>query len=447
VLSLSVPERGTITNMGAELGATTSIFPSDEVTKKFFIAQGRAKMWRRLEADAGAEYDELIEVDLSELEPYVAQPSSPDDVVPIKEVEGLRVDQVLIGTCNNSSYRELMAVARILRGKKVNPHVDFGVVPGSRQVLEMISANGAIKDIVAAGARILESACGFCIGMGQAPPTNGVSLRTGNRNFPGRSGTPNDKVYLCSPEVAVASALRGEITNPKRLGRYPAIKMPTKFLIDDSLIVPPPRNPEKVEIVRGPNIAPLPFRGQLENDLAGEVLIRVGDNITTDHIMPAGAQILPLRSNIPKISEFVFSRVDPEFVKRAKEKHGGFIVGGENYGQGSSREHAALAPMYLGLKGVFAKSFARIHRSNLINFGIVPLLVMDASLLDALQIGATVEMHDVRVLLQRGEKAIPVKVNGIEFKATHDLVERERKILLAGGLLNYTKAPETVSQN
>jgi aconitate hydratase len=247
-------------------------------------------------------------------------------------------------------------------------------------------------------------------------------------------------VYLCSPEVAVVSALRGEITNPKKLGRYPAIKMPKKFLIDDSLIVPPPRNGEKVEIMRGPNIAPLPVRGPLENNLVGEVLIKLGDNITTDHIMPAGAQILPLRSNIPKISEFVFSRVDPEFVKRAKEKHGGFIVGGENYGQGSSREHAALAPMYLWIKAVFAKSFARIHRSNLVNFGIVPLLVTDASLFDALQMGSRVEMHDVRIHLQRGEAVMPVKVNGVEYTATHDLVERERKILLAGGLLNFTKA-------
>jgi len=445
VKSLSVPERGTITNMGAELGATTSIFPSDEVTKAFFTAQGRSKVWRKLEADPDAEYAELIEVNLSELEPFVAQPSSPDNVIEVSKIEGLKVDQVLIGTCNNSSYRELMTVARILKGKKVKPSVDFGVVPGSRQVLEMISANGAIKDIVAAGARILESACGFCIGMGQAPPTNGISLRTGNRNFPGRSGTPNDKVYLCSPEVAVASALRGEVTNPKRLGRYPAIKVPKKFIIDDSLIIPPPRNGEKVEVVRGPNIAPLPVRGPLENELVGEVLIKVADNITTDHIMPAGAQILPLRSNIPKISEFVFSRVDSEFVKRAKEKKSGFIAGGENYGQGSSREHAALAPMYLGVKGVFAKSFARIHRSNLINFGIVPLIVTDPLLFDALQMGAKVEVRDIRMLLQRGDTAVPVKVNGIEYRATHDLVERERKILLAGGLLNFTKAGSAAS--
>ncbi|MEK6571078.1 MAG: aconitate hydratase, partial [Bacteroidota bacterium] len=394
--SLSVPERGTITNMGAELGATTSIFPSDEVTYKFFTAQGRAKKWRRLEADPGATYDEIIEVNLSELEPFIAQPSSPDNVIEVKKVEGLKVDQVLIGTCNNSSYRELMTVARLLKGKRVHPRVSFGVVPGSRQVLEMISANGAIKDIVAAGARILESACGFCIGMGQAPPTNGVSLRTGNRNFPGRSGTQNDKVYLCSPEVAVASALRGEITNPKRLGRYPTIKIPKKFLIDDSLIIPPPRNGTNVEILRGPNIAPLPVRGPLEEHLVGEVLIKLGDNITTDHIMPAGAQILPLRSNIPKISEYVFSRVDPEFVKRAKEGQGGFIVGGENYGQGSSREHAALAPMYLGIKAVFAKSFARIHRSNLINFGIVPLLIKDSSLSEALQAGGKLEIENIR---------------------------------------------------
>jgi aconitate hydratase len=446
-LSLSVPERGTITNMGAELGATTSIFPSDEVTKRFFTAQGRAKVWSKLAADPGAEYDEVVEVDLSKLQPHVAQPSSPDNVVEVSKLEGMRVDQVLIGTCNNSSYRELMTVARILKGKKVKPHVDFGVVPGSRQVLEMISANGAIKDIVAAGARILESACGFCIGMGQAPPTNGISLRTGNRNFPGRSGTPNDKVYLCSPEVAVASALRGEITNPKRLGHYPVIKMPKKFLIDDSLIIPPPKSGEKVEVARGPNIAPLPLRGQLEDDLVGEVLIRLGDNITTDHIMPAGAQILPLRSNIPKISEYVFSRVAPEFVSRTKEKHGGFIVGGENYGQGSSREHAALAPMYLGIKAVFAKSFARIHRSNLINFGIVPLLVKDSSLFDALQVGASVEIRNARAPFERGDSSVTVNVNGKEFSASHDMVERERRILLAGGLLNFTKSNGATLEN
>jgi aconitate hydratase len=340
-----------------------------------------------------------------------------------------------------------MTVARLLKGKRVHPRVSFGVVPGSRQVLEMISANGAIKDIVAAGARILESACGFCIGMGQAPPTNGVSLRTGNRNFPGRSGTQNDKVYLCSPEVAVASALRGEVTNPKRLGRYPVIKIPKKFLIDDSLIIPPPRNGERVEILRGPNIAPLPVRGPLEDHLVGEVLIKLGDNITTDHIMPAGAQILPLRSNIPKISEYVFSRVDPEFVKRAKEGQGGFIVGGENYGQGSSREHAALAPMYLGIKAVFAKSFARIHRSNLINFGIVPLLIKDSSLSEALQAGGKVEIENIRKPLEAGEISIPVRVNGVGYKATHDMVERERRILLAGGLLNYTKSNGAVLKN
>jgi len=439
VASLTVPERGTITNMGAELGATTSVFPSDERTKEFFTAQGRAKSWRRLEADATAAYDELIEIDLGRLEPLIAQPSSPDNVVKVKDIAGLPVQQVLVGTCNNSSYRELMTVAAVLKGKKVNPHVSFGVAPGSRQVLEMISENGALGEIVRAGARVLESACGFCIGMGQVPPTNGVSLRSGNRNFLGRSGMPNDKVYLCSPEVAVASALKGKITDPRKLGNYPRIAMPKHFETDDVLLVKPPKNGAKVEVIRGPNIAPLPRFDPLPEQLAGEVLLKVGDNITTDHIMPAGAQVLPLRSNIPKISEYVYYRVDAGFVKRAKEKQGGFIVGGENYGQGSSREHAALAPKYLGIKGLLVKSFARIHRANLVNFGILPMLFVDPSDYDRINQGSRIEMAGVRVLLEGGESEFNVTLDGRPLRVRIDLVDRERRILLAGGLLNYTK--------
>jgi len=446
VASLSVPERGTITNMGAELGATTSIFPSDDRTKEFLTAQGRPRAWKRLEADKTATYDELIEINLSELEPLIAQPSSPDNVVKVSEIAGLPVDQVLVGTCNNSSYRELMVVAAMLKGKHVHPRVSFGVTPGSRQVLEMISENGALGDIVAAGARILESACGFCIGMGQAPPTNGISLRTGNRNFPGRSGTPNDKVYLCSPEVAVASALKGEVTDPRKLGKYPRVMMPRKFAVDEALLLKPPKDGSKVEIIRGPNIAPLPQFDQLPNELKGEVLLKVGDNITTDHILPAGAQILPLRSNIPRIAEFVYYRVDPEFVKRAKEKQGGFIVGGENYGQGSSREHAALAPRYLGVKGVLVKSLARIHRSNLINFGLLPLLFVDPADYDSINQGDRIEVKNLRSILESAEHEFPIEVNGRTIRVKHDLVERERRILLAGGLLNYTRSGARSSQ-
>ena len=375
VKTLSVPERATIANLGAELGATTSLFPSDERTLEFLEAQRRKKDWVRLEADPDAEYQQRVEIDLRQLEPLVAQPSSPDRVCPVKEVEGREVRQVCLGSCNNSSYVDLMSVARVLKGKKIHPNVSLTVTPGSRQVFEMISRDGALSDLIGAGARILESACGPCIGMGQAPPTGATSIRTMNRNFPGRSGTPNDQVYLASPYVAAACALKGVITDPRRLGpRPPRIVLPKRFLVDDSMILAPSQRPEEVVVERGPNIRPVPMRGPLEEVLEGAVLLKVGDNITTDHILPAGARVLPLRSNIPAISEHLFERVDPDFYRRTKEWGGGVIVGGENYGQGSSREHAALAPMHVGVKAVFAKSFARIHRSNLINFGILPLI-------------------------------------------------------------------------
>ncbi len=442
---LSVPERATLTNMGAELGATTSVFPSDEVTRAFLRAQGREGDWIPLEADPDAEYDEVLEMDLDGLEPMIARPHSPDNVVPVREVAGTPVDQVAVGSCTNSSYVDLMRVAAILRGKAVHPRVSLVVAPGSRQVLTMVAREGALADLIAAGARILESACGPCIGMGQAPPSGGVSVRTFNRNFEGRSGTPDARVYLASPETAAASALRGVIADPRELGECPETELPERFAVDDAGIVPPAENPAEVEIVRGPNIKPLPRRGPLEDWLAGPVLLKLGDNITTDHILPAGAKILPLRSNIPAIAEYVFHKVDPDFVRRIREAGGGFVVGGVNYGQGSSREHAALAPMYLGLKAVLARSFARIHRANLINFGIVPLLI-DEGAYTLLERDHRVRLPDVRAALAgfaAGEGGREVRVvdetAGRELAARHDLTAREARILLAGGLLNLTR--------
>jgi aconitate hydratase len=357
VKTLSIPERATIANLGAELGATTTLFPSDGKTLEFLKAQGRKKDWNPLEPDKDAEYDQVIEIGLRDLEPLIAQPSSPDKVCPVREVAGKAVKQVCIGSCNNSSYFDLMSVAKILKGKKIHPDVSFTITPGSKQVFEMIARNGALADLVSAGARILESACGPCVGMGQALPSHAISIRTMNRNFPGRSGTPEDQIYLASPYVATACALKGSITDPRKLGsRPPRVPMPQKFLIDDSLILPPSSKPAKVVIERGPNIQPLPLRGPLEDFMGGSVILKVGDNISTDDILPAGAKVLPLRSNIPAISEYLFKRIDASFAKRAKQLGGGFIVGGENYGQGSSREHAALAPMYLGIKAILAKS-------------------------------------------------------------------------------------------
>ncbi|MBM4338664.1 MAG: aconitate hydratase [Deltaproteobacteria bacterium] len=442
VKTLSIPERATIANLGAELGATTTIFPSDEQTLEFLKAQGRKKEWLLFEADPDACYDEHIEIDLRTLEPMVAQPSSPDRVVPVREVAGREVQQVCIGSCNNSSYVDLMSVAKILKGKKIHPKVSLTITPGSKQVFEMIARNGAMADLIQSGARILESACGPCIGMGQAPPSDAISIRTMNRNFPGRSGTPDDQVFLASPYVAAACALKGVITDPRNLRQQsPRIPMPQKFLIDDSMILSPSRTPEKVTIDRGPNIKPLPTRGPLEDAIEGKVLLKTGDNITTDHILPAGAKILPLRSNIPAISEYLFERVDPTFFKRAKECGGGFVIGGENYGQGSSREHAALAPMFIGIRTVIVKSYARIHRSNLINFGILPLIFKDEKGLERIDQGDQLRIENVRDRLKvNGSLTVQNVTKGREFEVLHGLNQREIDILLAGGLLNYTRS-------
>lgn len=439
VKTLSVPERGTICNMGAELGATTSIFPSDDLTRDYFRRQGREQEWKPLGSDPDAHYDETMEINLGELEPMMACPGSPDNIKKVRDVQGIDVQQVLIGSCTNSNYRELMTVAYLLKDRKVHPSVTMAVNPGSKQVLQMVSREGAIYNIIAAGARLLESGCNGCIGMGSAPGTDWVSVRSFNRNWPGRSGTKDDKVYLTSPEVCVACAITGKITDPRDLGEYPEIPWPDRFIIDDSGILAPARDTSKVEIIRGPNIKPLPLRSAMEQTLQGEVLIKVDDNISTDAIMPAGAKILPLRSNIPAISEYVFYWLDPEFAKRAKEKNGGFIVGGENYGQGSSREHAALAPMYLGVKGVLAKSFARIHRANLINFGITPFEFVSSADYDKLKQGSLIKIENVVDTLSDGRRTIGAAVNGSKIELKLDLTERQRKILIAGGLLNYTK--------
>ncbi len=437
--TLSIPQRGTICNMGAELGATTSVFPSDDVTRQYFRLQEREQDWKPMAPDPDAEYDQAIEINLSELEPMIACPSSPDNIKKVADVQGEEVQQVLIGSCTNSSYTELMTVAHLLKDRKIHPSVTMAVNPGSKQVLQMVSRDGAIYNIVAAGARLLESGCQGCIGMGSAPGTDWVSVRSFNRNWPGRSGTKNDKVYLTSPEVCVACAITGKITDPRELGTYPNIPLPDRFIIDDSGILPPASDPSKVEVVRGPNIRPLPLRGPMEPALQGEVLIKVGDNISTDAIMPAGAKILPLRSNIPAISEYVFYWLDPDFAKRAKEKKGGFIVGGENYGQGSSREHAALAPMYLGVKGVLAKSFARIHRANLINFGIIPFEFASPPDYEKLKQGSPVRIDGISDALAGGKNIIAASANGTRIELKMDITERQRRILLAGGLLNYTK--------
>ncbi|MBU6391751.1 MAG: aconitate hydratase [Planctomycetes bacterium] len=438
IKTLTVTERATITNMGAELGALTSIFPSDAQTKKYLKMQGRENVWKPLKTDPSAKYDEVVEIDLSTVEPMIARPHSPDNVCKVSEVKGIKVHQVCIGSCTNSSYHDLMVVAAMLKGRKVHPDVSLTISPGSKQVLEMVTKNGALEDMIAAGARIIEVACGPCIGMGQAPPSGGVSVRAFNRNFEGRSGTADAQVYLSSPETAVATAIKGVITDPREFGEPIVIKELKKFVIDDSMIIPPSEKPEDVTILRGPNIKPLPKKEPMPDVLKGEVLLKVGDNITTDHIMPAGTKILPLRSNIPAISEFVFEKVDKEFVKRAKEKGGGFLIGGVNYGQGSSREHAALAPMYLGVKSVIAKSFARIHRANLVNFGILPLTFENENDYNLLDQGDTIEMPDIRNRLKSGGK-ITIKniAKSKEIKVTHTLTSREVDILCVGGLLNY----------
>jgi len=440
--SLSVTDRATITNMGAELGATTSIFPSDEVTRQFLASQNRESDWREIAADADAEYDETVDIDLSLLEPMIAKPHSPDNVARVAEVAGTRVDQVAIGSCTNSSLRDLMVVAGALKGKTVHPSVSLVISPGSRQVFEMIARNGALADMIAAGARILESACGPCIGMGQSPRTNAVSIRTFNRNFEGRSGTKSAQVYLAGPEVAIAAAIFGEITDPRKLGDPIVFETPERYLTDDTMVLPPSDSPDDVEIIRGPNIKPLPRNTPLPETISGKILLKVGDNITTDDIMPAGAKVLPLRSNIPAISEYVFTAKDTEFPTRAKEYGGGLVLGAENYGQGSSREHAALAPMYLGVKAVIAKSFARIHRQNLINFGILPLKLADPADYERISQLDDVEIADVASTLRAGGSTFTLmdRSTGLSAELTADLSEREREIVLAGGRLNFIKS-------
>ncbi len=441
VKTLTVPERAVITNMGAELGATTSIFPSDEKTLEFLKAEGRIDDYAPLVADEDAAYDEVIEIDLSSLIPLTAKPHMPDQVAKVSELKDIKVDQVAIGSCTNSSYVDLMTVASVLKGKKVHPDVSLVISPGSKQVYEMIAKNGALAGLIASGARILESTCGPCIGMGQAPRSGAVSLRTFNRNFEGRSGTKDAKIYLVSVQTAAASALTGYITDPRTMGKAPDIKMPEKFDIDDSMILPPSTNPDEVEVYRGPNIKPLPVQQKLPESLTGKVLIKVGDNITTDHIMPAGSKILPLRSNIPAISKYVFESVDAAFSERALKEKGGFVIGGENYGQGSSREHAALAPMYLGVKAVIAKSFARIHFANLINFGILPLIFENPSDYD--KIGQGDELYAPNILKELGEHKpvtfINKTKNNEEYKFKYNLTGRQVKIIKEGGLLNETK--------
>lgn len=442
VKTLTVPERATITNMGAELGATTSIFPSDEITREFMKAQGREEDWIELQPDTDAFYDEVINIDLSALVPMAACPHSPDNVKSIEEIGPQKIDQVLIGSCTNSSYLDLMRVAHIMKGKTVHPDVSFGIAPGSKQVYNMLARNGALADLIEAGARILECACGPCIGMGQSPNSKGISLRTFNRNFEGRSGTADGQIYLVSPETAAVSAIAGVFTDPRALGDAIDIKLPEKFEINDNMVVAP--EPEEtmdtVEILRGPNIKPFPQTSPLEDSIDVPCSLKVGDNITTDHIMPAGAKILPLRSNIPAISQYCFTVCDKEFPKRALELGGSIIVGGVNYGQGSSREHAALAPLYLGVKAVLVKSFARIHRSNLINAGILPLTFVNEADYDSINEGDELAIPDVKKLIMNGSELTVInKTTGKEIPVLCELSDRTRDIILAGGLLNYTK--------
>ncbi len=442
VATLSATDRGTIGNMGAELGATTSVFPSDQRTREFLESQGRGDAWHSLAADPDATYDEYDEIDLSTLEPLIACPSSPDNVVRVAEVAGVKVDQVIVGSSVNSSFRDLMTVCKILDGRKVAPHVSFNVNPGSRQVLENVAAQSGFMSLLLAGAQIHQPGCLGCIGMGQAPGTDQVSLRTFPRNFPGRSGVKNDRVYLCSPETAAAAGIYGVITDPRKLGElmpWPNVQNPEKYLLDDSSIIAPVADTSGVEIVTGPNIVPFPDFEELPEELAASVIIKVGDNISTDAIMPAGNKVLPYRSNIPAISRFVFDQLDPEFPKRAQEKGNGIIVGGENYGQGSSREHAAIAPRYLGIRAKLAKSFARIHKANLINFGILPLTFKNPADYDLLKQGDTVLFNELRKLVAAGAKEIPVQVDGQEIVTVLEVSERDRQDLLAGGTLNYVK--------
>ena len=446
---LSVPERATITNMGAELGATTSIFPSDALTRKFLALQGREDDWRPLRVSGQPRYAGIEEVNLAELEPLIACPSSPDKVVPVREVEGLPVEQVLIGSCANSSWRDLMVVSRALTGRQVHPRVSLEINPGSRQVLENLALAGGLLPLLAAGARIMPPGCWGCIGMGQAPATGAVSVRTFTRNFPGRSGTKDDQVYLATPETAAAAAVFGEVADPRRLGTYPRINQPRYYLVNGRQVVPPPPPEEAVEVVRGPNIVPFPQLSPLPDTWRGKIWLKAGDNVTTDDIMPAGSQILPLRSNLPAISQYAFSRLDANFVARVGEEAAegleGAVVGGENYGQGSSREHAALAPRFLGVRVKLVKSFARIHLANLINFGILPLTFENPGDYHTLQEDQTVELPEVRERLLRGDERLPLNVLGPEGQKEQeiwvkaDLSERQRRMLALGGALNLAR--------
>jgi len=442
VKALSATDRETIGNMGAETGATTSIFPSDERTREYLIAQRRGDAWTELFADEGAEYDEYAEIDLSKLEPLIAKPSSPGSVVTVREAAGIKVDQVIVGSSVNSSFRDLMVTAKILEGRHVHPEVNFHVNPGSRQVLENIAKAEGFMAFLSSGVRLHEPGCQGCIGMGQAPGTGEVSLRTFPRNFPGRSGTKDDKVYLCSPETAVAAGLKGVITDPRDLAKemeYPKIEDPKKYKIDEQSLVFPSQELMKTIVARGPNIKPLPELAPLPDTFEAEVVLKVGDNISTDAIMPAGNKVLPLRSNIQAISEHVFEQVDPDFAATCRAKGTVIVIGGENYGQGSSREHAALAPRYLGVRAKIVKSFARIHKSNLCNFGILPLTFKDPNDYELMSKGKKVALRDVRTRIERGDKEIPVEVEGRIVFTVLDVSERQRKHLLAGGTLNFVK--------
>ena len=440
---LTVPERATITNMGTELGATTSIFPSDGVTREFLRAQGREQDWTELLPDEDAVYDEVLDLDLAALTPLAACPHSPDAVKSVEEIGEIKVDQVCIGSCTNSSYLDLMRVAAILKGKTVHPTVSLSIAPGSKQVYNMLAQNGALADLIGAGARILECACGPCIGMGQSPNSGGVSLRTFNRNFEGRSGTADAQVYLVSPETAAASALTGVFSDPRKvLGEMPEIRLPDHFLINDNMILPPAPESEAagVEILRGPNIKPFPTTGPLEETLSAKAVLKVGDNITTDHIMPAGAKILPYRSNIPYLSKFCFSVCDPTFPERCQQEGRAFVIGGQNYGQGSSREHAALVPLYLGVKAVIVKSFARIHCANLANAGILPLVFRNEADYESIDQMDELELPGIREAIRtHGKVILKNRTKGTEIELEPVLTDRQREMVLAGGLLNYTR--------
>lgn len=441
--TLSVPERATITNMGAELGATTSIFPSDEITYEFMKAQGREENWIELLPDSDAQYSRIIDIDLCSLKPLAAMPHMPDNVKSVEEIGNIKVDQVLIGSCTNSSLLDMMKVAKILKGKKVHPSVSLGIAPGSKQVLNMLALNGALADMIDAGARILESACGPCIGMGQSPCTSGVSLRTFNRNFEGRSGTADGKVYLVSPETAAASAITGVFTDPTTLKEDISVTLPKSFIVNDNMIEMPAETKEEaaaVEVYYGPNIKPFPKTSPLADSISAKAVLKVEDNITTDHIMPAGAKILPYRSNIPYLSQFCFRQCDENFAEHCKEAGSGIIIGGNNYGQGSSREHAALVPLYLGVKAVITKSFARIHKANLVNASILPLNFVNEEDYDRISVGDELVLPEIKAELKAG-KEITLKniTKNEEYRLICDVSERQIDILTAGGLLDYTK--------